>query len=332
VVGIDRFYAETLEHGVSGMLAHLGRELGATAIGITTRTTDGAVVQRWLGLEPAFDAAYLAHFHDRDPFLQSAARLGLAAGRCAAGQELVDDATRARSELVHELFRPFGFGDLQGGILRRDDTSLVSLGMMRPHDAPWFTRDEAATLEGWFPHVRNALDIVSLSTRTGGTCATAHLSEHGRVVGVMGDEAQLLRTFRRDRGELLPREAALLRPFLAAVQRAAREGVPCTLRTASAFLLVRPCELGGVLVEEHRLGVADDASRERLRDAFRLSPSEAELACAIADGDEPACFAARRGVRISTVRTQLRAVFRKTGTTKQAELAALVAAIVRLPR
>src|SRR5205085_2638885 len=59
--------------------------------------------------------------------------------------------------------------------------------------------------------------------------------------------------------------------------------------------------------------------------AFGLTASEEKLALAIADGLELKTVAAARNVSEFTLRTQLKAVFAKTGTHRQAELAALAA-------
>jgi DNA-binding CsgD family transcriptional regulator len=61
---------------------------------------------------------------------------------------------------------------------------------------------------------------------------------------------------------------------------------------------------------------------------FRLTPSETETLRLLGLGQSPAQIAHSRGVRISTVRSQLANSFSKTGTRRQAELLALVA---RLP-
>lgn len=63
---------------------------------------------------------------------------------------------------------------------------------------------------------------------------------------------------------------------------------------------------------------------EALRRHYGLSPSEAEVAVAIADGCPPKEIARRRAVAPSTVRSQLADIFRKTGVGRQPELAALV--------
>lgn len=74
--------------------------------------------------------------------------------------------------------------------------------------------------------------------------------------------------------------------------------------------------------------LTDLTSRERRRPwafgaAFGLTPAEARLACLIASGIGIDEAAASLGIARETVRTQLKAVFAKTGTRSQAALAAL---------
>lgn len=57
---------------------------------------------------------------------------------------------------------------------------------------------------------------------------------------------------------------------------------------------------------------------------FDLTPAEARVARGIAMGQTLAAIAARGGVSLATIRTQLKAVMGKTGTARQAELAALL--------
>ncbi|HWC64065.1 MAG TPA: helix-turn-helix transcriptional regulator [Rhizomicrobium sp.] len=55
-----------------------------------------------------------------------------------------------------------------------------------------------------------------------------------------------------------------------------------------------------------------------------LTPAESRVALALARGAKPADIAAAHGVTVSTVRSQLKAIFRKTGTCSQAQLVAWV--------
>lgn len=64
-----------------------------------------------------------------------------------------------------------------------------------------------------------------------------------------------------------------------------------------------------------------------MKSLFDLTPSEARVARGIAGGETPEAIAAGRGVAISTVRSQLQRVLEKTGCTRQADLAALLARI-----
>jgi DNA-binding CsgD family transcriptional regulator len=63
---------------------------------------------------------------------------------------------------------------------------------------------------------------------------------------------------------------------------------------------------------------------EALKRAFDLTYREAQTAIAVADGHGLQAAADTMGVALTTVRTQLQQAFAKTGTSHQAELAALV--------
>jgi DNA-binding CsgD family transcriptional regulator len=65
-----------------------------------------------------------------------------------------------------------------------------------------------------------------------------------------------------------------------------------------------------------------------LTEWFGLTRAEAELACALANGERLESFSSKKGVKISTVRTQLSSVLSKTGMERQSDLVGLLA---RLP-
>jgi len=58
--------------------------------------------------------------------------------------------------------------------------------------------------------------------------------------------------------------------------------------------------------------------------AFRLTPAEARIAAAVGVGQTPQEYAASRQLKVSTIRSQLISVYRKTGTGSQAHLARLI--------
>ncbi|MDR6678918.1 helix-turn-helix transcriptional regulator [Pseudomonas oryzihabitans] len=63
---------------------------------------------------------------------------------------------------------------------------------------------------------------------------------------------------------------------------------------------------------------------ERARDLFKLTPAETRLALLLMEGLTPEACAIRLKVSITTIRSQLRALLRKTETERQAELVALL--------
>ena len=57
---------------------------------------------------------------------------------------------------------------------------------------------------------------------------------------------------------------------------------------------------------------------------FRLTPAEARIAIGIARGEPLAEIADLHGITVQTARTQLKSVFSKTQTNRQAQLAVLL--------
>jgi DNA-binding CsgD family transcriptional regulator len=68
-------------------------------------------------------------------------------------------------------------------------------------------------------------------------------------------------------------------------------------------------------------------SADRLRSVFGLTHAEARLAGRLAAGDDIASAAVRLGVSQGTLRGALKAIFRKTGAKRQAELVGLLTRI-----
>jgi DNA-binding CsgD family transcriptional regulator len=76
------------------------------------------------------------------------------------------------------------------------------------------------------------------------------------------------------------------------------------------------------------LSGADEGEAEQLamlREAFRLTPSEARIALRLAEGKALEEAAQEMGIAQETTRSHLKSIFRKTGTHRQGELVALVA-------
>ena len=60
---------------------------------------------------------------------------------------------------------------------------------------------------------------------------------------------------------------------------------------------------------------------------YKLTPAETALVLALSNGATPEHFAEQRSISLATVKTQLQAVFAKTGTRRQSDLMRLVFSI-----
>ena len=129
---------------------------------------------------------------------------------------------------------------------------------------------------------------------------------------------------RQDRAD--ERFVALL-PTVTALQQV-RIGVPAT--TGGSGPVVVRLERLGRSCERRLVSVIDLSHRASpavglLQDLFGLTHSEAKVAQAVGEARLLQVFAVAEGLSLETVRSQLRAVFAKTGVRRQVELAVLVA-------
>ena len=135
------------------------------------------------------------------------------------------------------------------------------------------------------------------------------------------------------------------RPQVAATGRAAARF--CVSRPSGRrpfALLIAPLSPDVTLAAQHQAPAAliliTDLERQpkvlgrRLVDLFGLTPAEACLAVALVAGKRLEDIAEERGVRMPTLRTQLRAILDKTGTRRQADLMRLIVGLpaVRVAR
>ena len=79
------------------------------------------------------------------------------------------------------------------------------------------------------------------------------------------------------------------------------------------------------------LGACPQPSPTALQSMFSLTEAEADLTVRIACGSSPSEIAKAKGVKLTTIRSQLASVFAKTQTSRQTDLVALISRIAILP-
>ena len=173
------------------------------------------------------------------------------------------------------------------------------------------------------------------------------LDRRGRIVSMNARAASIRdRLFHIQSGQLSPRDTEMATAFgrmLQGVSAAAHahEIAPdpaIRLRCADgSSFLARAAPLVGPAVDIFMrarilllltpLQAAGFESVDRLRTVFGLTRAEARLAGCLAAGDDLASAAVRLGVSQGTLRGALKAIFRKTGAKRQAELVGLLTRI-----
>jgi len=150
---------------------------------------------------------------------------------------------------------------------------------------------------------------------------TAALPRHRQAIG-----AALAATVRLSEPSTRASAAPVTLPAVVEVMRAS--GRPINL----SFMPLRPthgirqkADPGArVLVVFHDAADTVRMNPELLSQLHALTPTEAKLAAALAEGESLAQFASSRGCSEQTARTHLKRIFDKTGTHRQAELVRLL--------
>jgi DNA-binding CsgD family transcriptional regulator len=271
--------------------------------------------------------------------------------------DMATDEERKTLRHYNELYLRFGFsGYAMVGL--KVDGRRWAVPILRATSQGHFTRDDAARLALLAPHMAR---MIRLSDKFALGVAQAQLDMLDRVAcpallidwkgavirpnasaeALLGDGLHICRGLLKAADPRSNRELQLLvdrlralRPLRAEqppgrvfVRRAHRgplvvEALPVSGITADAF-----CNARAVLTITD-LDEPPAPGKETLRAAFGLTAAEARLASRIAVGQGLGNAANALGIARETARSQLKSVFAKTGTSRQAELVALLS---RLP-
>ncbi len=243
-----------------------------------------------------------------------------------------------------------------GTVYQTDDYTIQLLVQRTGGQGPYQAPDTA-----WFnelvPHVRRTIDLTrhlqQLEWGNRGGQLAAHrpfaVLGHGGRVEFLCDRAQALVAGEESlvyrHGRLAPKRQGPRERFLALVAHTIagadrdwrhpggtvslprRDGgrLVCMVSPIAPGLsgaLLAP--QGRALVYFHAPEYEGAVDEQRVTELFDLTPAEARVAAAIAEGSDLKTLAARLSLSVDTVRGQLKSVFRKTGTRRQNELAARI--------
>lgn len=259
-----------------------------------------------------------------------------------------------------DWMRPQGLADGLGGYVALDDGSLMGFAVYRERCVRGFEPEDLMLMEALRPHLARAVDVhrrldAETTVRRCGDEILDHLAlglvlldERERVC-FANDAAQ--RAARRNDGlDLSPsglrardpavqrRLAALLRDAASTIHaldaghggavRVARDtdglAYEVVVSPAPRFERCVAAEPAAVMVLIHDTAEAPLPSEHVLRELYSLTAAEARIAAYLASGMSVDDIAAVAEVSRQTVRNQLKVVFDKTGTHRQAELTHVV--------
>ena len=302
-------------------------------------------------------ADYEAYYWQHDIWAHWAHRLGL--GQVHSSADHIREIELERTEFYADFCRPRDLFHVIGAIVPIAPGEVALLGVHRQRCQGPFSQSALvqAQLQEILPHLQRALQIRTRLAQSdmAERCARAALDVLGTAVllidarlEVLYANAMALDLFGADppRGlQCLATTGARWRmppPLVRAVQQAIGAGkrgnqpMAQSLRLPRAgrpdlYLSVapfhaqqgpcadRPCAM--ILAREPR---GSGISSETLQQLFELTPAEAQVGQALAQGGAIDSIATANGVSVNTIKTHLHRIYGKTGAARQGELVALI--------
>jgi DNA-binding CsgD family transcriptional regulator len=303
---------------------------------------------------PEFMDLYARKYTAIDPWVVASLKTGIKNSTLRLDQ-YVDQNTFRSSSISQEFLRDQGddTGHCMGAVFESSwGEGIVSV--LRGRRAAPFEPEHAARLNVCVPHLRKLLQVrgelafhrsearLSEVALDAMALACIIVREGGRILRVNAAGDAILRRadglFVKD-GALVatdgPHRARLVRAIAAATATIQPEAsaVVVDRRPDQSTYLITVTPISGKVGARTALllfrdpDFADESLCDRLRALFGLTKVEALIAIDISMGHSPPKIAMNRGVRASTIKTQLASIAAKMGCRRQSEIAALIAGL-----
>jgi DNA-binding CsgD family transcriptional regulator len=306
------------------------------------------------------EADYFSHYHALDryrPILEV-----LPAGRWLWISECLPETVLRRDEWYNDYLLRAGIDEAVGVRLFESASHVVVFGVSHGNDRAPFTAAGTAALQelleplakaarlhtelgslGWEPAIAlRALDQLAAAVIVADSDgrviqanrAAERVLQRGDGLTVRDDKLGALHVFDSERFGASIAAAAAEQKTGAAIGRMRirrHDGHPPYMLTVAP--LGADLALYGRSLALIVFGDPDEKtpSERELAEFFRLSPAESRLAVALLAGKKSVEIAADFGVQITTLRTQLSSILRKTGVTRQVDLIRLLSNVPMIP-
>lgn len=320
------------------------------------RHQHGGISLQW-GIDSAAIQSYGDYFQARDHWLRKAAPL-VHTGWSAISQEICSFEQLSRTEFYNDYLKPNSMAHAMWGVMEKSPSRMINVGLYRDLRGPFGT-DDLELLRFVTPHIVRAfrlhLLVSELKAQAAGLqhaidCLTTGLillGERGRIVYTNHRADQLLAEgdglkvahgyLRAERSA----EASALDHLISQAEATSNGkgfgsgGALNVSRRTKPPLQVWVSPLGNVSLDSITptrviVFVSDRSQASRpasniLSSLFRLTPAEIRVALLLSDGHTPKEISDLIGVSVNTLKTQIRSIYRKTGTSRQSELVRLLA-------
>lgn len=314
-------------------------------------TASGEVTM--MGLDPALQSLYLDVI-DEDPWLQSLLNISGPIIRCS--EDIVDARSLHKSAFYHELCIPADVEHMINGVVSTTSGVITGLAAQRSKRVGTFTRIDEAQIAHLLPHFQRAvrLERLLLQSRAETSLLREVLDQHNLANFVVDRQGRILLANRRAEsllresdgligvsGRLTAASASDQARLSAALYALQSQMSSLTKKTPMDLAIRRSGSQLPIFVALYPLSSQQDRSENIL--VFALDPanppplrwtgitslydltrSEVRLAQCLVRGSSVAESADELGVAVSTLRSQLKSMFRKTGVRSQGQLMLLL--------
>jgi len=341
-------------------LSALAEETHSAVAGIhwTDKSNGSPIFVADTGLRDDGKKEYSEHFAKTCPRFQAAFRLR--PGAVFVDYDVISEREMDRHAVYEDFLARQGLRYVAGIVAINDETQHCGFGAQRSRRQGPFEGSDLDLVRQVAPHVVRAVQmqkhLQTLSTASASVTAALDglrlgvifVDAAGRPV-VMNRAAEAILEERDGLASVRRKLVAATASATAALGRAINDAAATSagegLEPGRAMTLPRPSGARALEVivspvppNEDRIGVANVAAAlfvsdpdsapsiplDSLRRLYGLTPAEAKVAAALAQGHSLRDYAERTGRSIQTVRKTTKKVFAKTETTRQAELLARI--------
>jgi len=312
-------------------------------------------------LDPELQELHRRHYVTCDVFVD--ALRDKPAGFITTTEGLVERRELETTEFFNDYLLPQDTHHICGGLAMRNAGCTIMFGVQRDARTGAFASDDADFIRLFVPHIQRAVRLGHLFDLAHHQLETAEQALESLAVGILLlDENERLLHANTRAEDLLRRECGLrihdgrlcvmqeadeqgLRDMLAVTRNRTRheaapvpESMLLTPGPTDPQLLIVSCPVKRHLPHFHgpwpevsaavfvsNLADAGLLNHDVLMQLYGLTTTEAQLACALSRGHDLADLARDWEVSRETLRTHLKRVLHKTGTSRQADLVRLLA-------